>query len=635
MAIESDEEVFNDCGDQGDWTGGTLGDSSGFDPPTNNATGSDVELYREGTTAQQWVMKENQTAGYTYTNQVNNGASGARDITGGRIVIFWRWMAGDADLDKVTLHRLRLSSDTGFTTNNAEWNINAAIYALDLYGWFPVAVYPTNPDATTGTIVYTSIDSIGWVATTGGTGTKVTGFDQCHSISYLGGNSASFTYEDLYDNSVTNDLGAVYKFGEFYKFQVNINVGLAGQTANSILNQADKTVYFDNVEPEHELGYVIVNGTSNESHLILGSIVHTWNSQPSTAEIWTNTTDADQFKIDGNTYINGGKISSPADSANRWIRGTKFDNCQAGTISDGEFTDNTVANGEAVTVSGDADLTGTQITTPVVAADASGLVWNGNFDPDGNLDNMVFSKGTNAHHAIAFGTATPTTMTLRSIDFSGFNATDAQNDSTLHVLRTSGSVTINLIGCTGNISYKSAGADVTLVVSPVATSVKILDGRDNSNLQNAMVILEASDGTGDLPYLDSVTITQLLGTATVTHTAHGLVTGNKVIIAGVTNDVDYNGVKTITVTGANAYTYSTNDGPTPATGTITSTGVVLQGLTDVSGEISDTRSWSLAQPVIGVARKASSSPYFKDGNLTGTISTTLGLSIVQALTIDE
>lgn len=463
MAVNNDAEIFNDCGDQGDWTGGTLGDTSGFDPPTNNTTGSDVELYREGTTAQQWVMKENQTAEYTYTNQINNGAGGSRDITGGRVVIFWRWIASDADLDKLTLHRLRLSSDTGFTTNNAEWDVNARIYALDFYGWFPCPVYPTNPDATTGTIVYTSVDSIGWVATTGGTGTKVTGFDQCLSISFLGGDSASFTYEDLYDESVLQDYGVAFKDGENYKFWVNINVGLAGQTANSILNQANKSLYFDNIEPEHNLGYVIINGTSNESHLILDSVVHTWNEQDGTSpQIFTDPENADQFKIDNCTFINGGELDSPPDTANRWIRNCKFDNIGATTISDGEVSDTTISNSPAVTVSGDADLTGSSILTSTVAADASALVWNGNFDPDGNLDDMVFSKGTAAHHAIELGIASPTTIGLRGIDFQGFNALDGQNDSTIHVKRTSGTVTINLFDVSGNVSYKSDGATVEI-----------------------------------------------------------------------------------------------------------------------------------------------------------------------------
>ena len=69
---------------------------------------------------------------------------------------------------------------------------------------------------------------------------------------------------------------------------------------------------------------------------------------------------------------------------------------------------------------------------------------------------------------------------------------------------------------------------------------------------------------------DTVTIARIGGTATVTHTAHGFGTGQRVLISGA-NQGAYNGVQSITVTAANTYTYSVTGSPaTPATGTITS-----------------------------------------------------------------
>lgn len=63
-------------------------------------------------------------------------------------------------------------------------------------------------------------------------------------------------------------------------------------------------------------------------------------------------------------------------------------------------------------------------------------------------------------------------------------------------------------------------------------------------------------------------ITRSGSTATVTCTAHGYSTGNKAAIAGATQS-EYNGVFTITVTGANTFTYIVSGTPaTPATGTI-------------------------------------------------------------------
>jgi len=170
----------------------------------------------------------------------------------------------------------------------------------------------------------------------------------------------------------------------------------------------------------------------------------------------------------------------------------------------------------------------------------------------------------------------------------------------------------------------------------IDTIVHILDGRDNvTDLENVRVILEASDATGDLPFDDTVTITRTGSVASVAHTAHGMVNGNQVKITGAVQD-EYNGSKTITNVTTNAYDFTVSGTPTsPATGTIKATGILLEGLTDSSGLISDSRSWVSAQPVVGVARLSTTSPFFRDGPLTGTVSTTLGLTITQALVFDE
>lgn len=64
-------------------------------------------------------------------------------------------------------------------------------------------------------------------------------------------------------------------------------------------------------------------------------------------------------------------------------------------------------------------------------------------------------------------------------------------------------------------------------------------------------------------------LTRSGGTATLTtSTPHGFVTGQKVVISGVTQ-TDYNGAFTITVTGPTTFTYTVSGSPaTPATGTI-------------------------------------------------------------------
>jgi hypothetical protein len=278
-----------------------------------------------------------------------------------------------------------------------------------------------------------------------------------------------------------------------------------------------------------------------------------------------------------------------------------------------------------------ADFTGSKVLESSVVADASALNWNVATDPDGYLDDMTFTKGTNAHHAVEFGLTSPITMTIRGITSTGFNASNAQNDSTFYVARTSGTVTINVVGCTGNFSYKTAGATVVIVADPVTVAVHAGDV-EATDIQNARVFLKAKDGTGPFPFEESVTIVNSGTTATVTHTSHGMASNDYADIKGASLAVN-NGVHQITVTNANTYTYTMGSAPgSSPTGTITSTFVALTGLTDVNGDKSTSRVYSSAQPVTGWVRLT---PQYKTAPLFGTISATLGYSATGVMISDE
>jgi hypothetical protein len=170
---------------------------------------------------------------------------------------------------------------------------------------------------------------------------------------------------------------------------------------------------------------------------------------------------------DINTTLDGG--------SNSVLDGTTWRRCNAVTAAGGSFV-------------------GCTFAAPTVAADTSGLVWNIALDPDTYLEDASFTKGAAAHHAIEFGTTSPLDMVLRGVDFSGFNASDDENDSTLHILRTTGTVTINLVGCTGNISYKSAGATVVLVQDPVTTTVTVRDIDTGDPVEDARIYMIAAAG---------------------------------------------------------------------------------------------------------------------------------------------
>lgn len=299
-----------------------------------------------------------------------------------------------------------------------------------------------------------------------------------------------------------------------------------------------------------------------------------------------------------------------------------------------EVIGDVIAQSGTVTAGG-ATFVNTQILQSTATTDSSSLSWNVATDPDGYLDGMTFSTGSNAHHAIEFGTLSPATMSLNNISFgTGFNSSNSQNDSTLYIRRTTATVTINLIGCTGNISYKSSGATVNLVINPVTTEVTVRD-ENSALLSGARVYLEASDGAGDLPYQDSVGITRSGAVATVSHTSHGLSTGQKIKIKGA-DQSEYNGSKTITFIDTNSYSFTVSGSPTtPATGTIVATGIVIDSTTTGTGVVSDTRTFSTDQNIVGKVRKSSVSPLYKENPLSATISSTNGVSLSVKMVRDD
>jgi hypothetical protein len=281
-----------------------------------------------------------------------------------------------------------------------------------------------------------------------------------------------------------------------------------------------------------------------------------------------------------------------------------------------------------------ADLAGTSISGYTGAANTSAILWNFNLNPSTLFDGMTFeANGSTLSHAIEFGVNSPTTIDLTNIDFVGYSASNNVNDSVLHIKRTSGTVTINVSGGSGTVSYRTDGATVN-VVNSVTVSVNVKDATTLANIQNARVVVRAETG-GPEPYEDSVTITTATTTATVTHTAHGLATGNEVEIRGA-NERELNQVTSITVTGVNTYTYTiTSIASAPGTGTITSTRVLVSGLTDANGNVSNTGyNFSTDQDIAGRVRKSTSSPFYKTCGLVGTVVSG-GLALTCLMIPDE
>lgn len=240
------------------------------------------------------------------------------------------------------------------------------------------------------------------------------------------------------------------------------------------------------------------------------------------------------------------------------------------------------------------------------------------------ISNSTFTSSGTGHAIEISGTAAD--MTLTGVDFTGYAGTNGSTgNEAIYVNIASGTMTISVSGGS-TPSIRTAGATV-IVQNAVTVKVTAKDADTAAAIQSARVLLQASAGT-------TVTIARVSTTATVTHTAHGKANGDKVVIAGA-NEGEYNGVKTISNVTTNTYDYTVSGSPaTPATGTITSYRVILDGTTDVSGVLQTTSfNYTADLAVIGRVRKGSAATFYKTSPLSGTIGST-GLDLTAFLVKD-
>lgn len=425
----------------------------------------------------------------------------------------------------------------------------------------------------------------------------------------------TFDFGDIAaDDALTaNYYGVIQPFFGILAAQGGLIIGDAtGSATTDFVSRNEQVVFQDQIVSSSHYGITAVSSaTATTDFDITGLIVSTIGGTG--AEIDFSDTDINSIIFTDSTFVNMGAITwqSLAD-----VRRNVYVGC-------GQIT------------AAGADMRGSSISGYEGTAGTAALVYNVNVDPDGEFDDMAFTKGTAATHAIEFGSTSPSSITLRGIDFSGYSGTTGNNDAALYISdsNTGNSYTINLVGCTGTIAYRSAGASVTLVTNPVTATVKAVNANTTANIQGAYAYLEVASSAGGYPYLASVSVSVSGTVATVTHTGHGLSSNDKVRIRGL-DQPGYNGIKTITVTGANTYTYTVvNDGT--ATGSATSTFVVLAGLTDSNGEISGTYSYLTNQPVIGKARlNSGAGPYYVTANISATISSSNGLTYTASMVPD-
>ena len=408
--------------------------------------------------------------------------------------------------------------------------------------------------------------------------------------------------------------GLIRKVGAgAYSIQGNISIGDATGTAATYINSVGETFLWEDRGQSTNNYYrfsSVGNGTGVTDINFDGCV---WTC-PTSGSIDVSDVNVDSFDV-RTTVITGFDVG-----------------INTGGVSN-IWTGNTYIGCGTLTTTG-TSLLGSKFSSFSGIADDSQLFWNTTLDPDGDIDGSSFTMGVNNTHAIEFPTGLNTgAITIRDCDFSGYSSTADVDASTFNVLATTGTLTINIIGGSGNVGVKSAGCVVTVVQNPVTLAITVQD-TSGTKIQDARVFVEVSNGN-NFPYQASVTITRVTTTATVAHTGHGLSNGAKVVIRGV-NESEYYGVHTISNVSTNAYDFTVSGTPTtPATGTITSSFVIISGLTDVDGLISDSRTYSVNQLVKGNIRKSSGSPYYKTGAVVGTINSASGLPLTIILLSDE
>ena len=205
------------------------------------------------------------------------------------------------------------------------------------------------------------------------------------------------------------------------------------------------------------------------------------------------------------------------------------------------------------------------------ASNTSALRWTDNVDTNGKLNGCSFTHGSVANncHGLELANVSLTSITLTDVTFSGYSTANGNSNSAIHVMKSTGSLTINITG--GDTpTILTEGATVAIVAGSVTISAKSINSA-GANVASCRAILKASDGTGPFPYQEAVTIVNTGTSANVSHAIHGMATGDKVAINGASLWHN-NGVFSITVIDTNYYnvTLPSDPGSSP-TGTITST----------------------------------------------------------------
>ena len=601
----------------------------------------DVYLYEGATPPQSIGNQYASKTGYSYftaTTPLNFNTTEA-----GQYIYMWINIAAAGAFDTLLNNgfSIMVGSDT---SNHYMWKIAGGDDANGWTGGWKLFVVDINnlPTGviTTGTPDHTAINTFGvWIATAVSVRADTIFLSQiaCAKGLKVTGTSVANGLDEVVEwctDYINRAAGMFQKRGSTYFSVGQITIGEAGQTAATIFNSDGNNVEYEASEfwngtawastiPATINNIIVDKGTSFDTTITNDNVGISGFIDNKLAFDTSNATSS-SFKGGYLKYLRSIAVSS-VDT----FSGTVFNLNDALSLGAASFDKCTFSTSGTLTI--DATTTAFSNNTISSGAGVTGLI-----TPDIEyLTGCTFnSAGTG--HAVELTSLGDGSLSWTNY-LSGYATADGSTgNEAIYVNVASGNLTINVAAGYDVPYIRTAGAIVTVVVNPVTTDIKVIKISDSSVLQNARVLLLASDGTGDLAFEDTVTITSVSTTATVTHTAHGLVTDNKVHIKGV-NESEYNGVFVVTVIDVNTYTYTLPSTTTsPATGTILVTGVIFNDLTSALGIVSDTRTFSLSQPIVGRVRMSSTEgSLYKTSPIVGTINKDTGLSITVQMISDE
>lgn len=541
------------------------------------------------------------------------------DLSSGKHLFYWRQIITPGNMltkanQGITLgltNTSTTSTSAWSTTNYKKWYMDGSDTMPIAPGWLPYCLDASlNADASAGTLTLNAVKNIGFIcrqnsgitttvsnqfvdAIRAGTGVTLT--------TSVGTDVATLDSIFSVDNVQTNRWGVLTQSSGIFYGQGKINVGASGQSAAcNFVDASQVFLWRKNIVADTFNGIFLLGASGAKTTFQLTSSVIRGQAN----QRWNVTTDANSdFKLYGCSVAN---LHTASLSAGSVLSDTSFSGC--GTIE---------VNGAAVDGCTFSGAYATQLKVDSTAEMA-------------NITSSIFtSAGTG--HAIELTAAG--TYDFDGLSFTGYAGSNGSTgNEAVFVNVASGSVTINVSG--GNTpSYRTAGASVTVVSGSVTVTLTVTDSAGTA-IQDAAVLVAAAAG-GGLPYQATVTISNSGTTATVTHTGHGMATNDKVLVKGASH-YQNNGVFSITKLSDNSYSYPLSSAPgSNPTGTIKATFVVLSGVTNASGQLSMSRVFPSNQPVSGWARKSTTQPYYKTGQVTGTVLSASGANLSALLVLDQ